>query len=246
MIDSKAENVADALKTPISRSRALGRRGLREEIRDRLIDQALSGVLEPGARIVRTRIAEGPGVSQSPAREALRDFELLGFVVSSVFRCTQVCRVSNEELIGLYPIRAALERATAHAAATSMDELMLVRLEELTAATLNAAFRGDATALMEADTAFHQVIVDAADNRILKQFWEALRLTTTFISVSVTHIWQVELAERNVPVLAALRGHDPEIAEIVMRKHIEGLGESILRTRWQEETPMKPRRMDQS
>jgi len=63
--------------------------------------------------------------------------------------------------------------------------------------------------------------------------------TTTFISVSVTHIPLLELAERHVPVLAALRERDPEFAEVVMKRHIAGLGDWILRTREHAEIPLE-------
>ena len=39
----------------------------------------------------------------------MRDLELFGFVVSSPFRGTQVRKFTTEELLEIYPIRAALE-----------------------------------------------------------------------------------------------------------------------------------------
>src|SRR5215510_7128928 len=71
------------------------RRVLREEIREQLIDDILSGRLPPGTRIVETRLAQEFGVSQAPVREALRDLELFGFVTSSPFRGTQVREISG-------------------------------------------------------------------------------------------------------------------------------------------------------
>src|SRR5207248_8921275 len=64
----------------------------------------------PGTRIVETRLAQELGVSQAPVREALRDLELFGFVVSSPFRGTQVRKISPEDLLEIYPVRAALDR----------------------------------------------------------------------------------------------------------------------------------------
>ena len=46
-------------------------------------------------------------------REALRDLELFGFVVSSPFRGTQVRKISTDDLLEIYPIRAALEGVAA-------------------------------------------------------------------------------------------------------------------------------------
>ena len=54
-----------------NKARPLERRVFREEIREQLIEDILSGRLAPGARIVETRIAQQFGVSQGPVREAL-------------------------------------------------------------------------------------------------------------------------------------------------------------------------------
>jgi len=66
---------------PIANARPAERRVFREEIREKLIDDIISGRLAPGSRIVETRLAQQFGVSQAPVREALRDLELFGFVV---------------------------------------------------------------------------------------------------------------------------------------------------------------------
>src|SRR4030095_1991852 len=101
-----------------TKPRALERRVFREDIREQLIDDILSGKLLPGARIVETRLAQQFGVSQGPVREALGDLELFGFVVSSPFRGTQVRQISTQDLLDIYPIRAALEGVAAYAAAS--------------------------------------------------------------------------------------------------------------------------------
>src|SRR3954453_647287 len=100
------------MKAPLPRARARRlpeRRVLREDIRDRLMEEILNGRLAPGDRIVETRVARQFGVSQAPVREALRDLELFGFVVSSPFRGAIVREIPVEELVQIYPIRAMLE-----------------------------------------------------------------------------------------------------------------------------------------
>src|SRR5216117_2176442 len=119
------------------------RRVFREEIREKLIDDIISGRLAPGSRIVETRLAQQFGVSQAPVREALRDLELFGFVVCSPFRGTQVRKISTEDLLEIYPIRAALESVAAKAAATRIDEATLKHLDGLIAAMRKAARRND-------------------------------------------------------------------------------------------------------
>ena len=145
------------------------RRVLRDEIRDQLIEQILNGRLAPGERIVEMRIAQQFGVSQAPVREALRDLDLLGFVVSSPFRGAIVRQLSVEELVQLYPIRAVLEGLAARHAATRIDAITVKKLERLLATMRTAADRGDHRRAVEADFAFHLTIVEASGNRLLQQ-----------------------------------------------------------------------------
>jgi DNA-binding GntR family transcriptional regulator len=207
-------------------TRVLGRRVLRQEIREILMEDILRGRIKPGERIVETRIAREFGVSQAPVREALRDLELLGFVVTSAFRSTQVREVSQEERAEIYPIRAALEGLAARAAAARLDDSGLKHLEGLIQVMRDAATRADKQAQIDADIAFHLYIVEASGNRLLKQFWESMRLPlTTFTTVTFSHWPLTILAERHVPLLEALRSRDPATAEAAMRAHLEELAD---------------------
>ena len=214
-----------------SRSKPVGRRVFREGIREQLIDDILSGRLPPGARIVETKLAQQLGVSQGPVREALRDLELFGFVVSSPFRGTQVRKISTDDLLEIYPVRAALEAVAAREAATRIDEATLTHLEELIQAMRDAAAQKDQRAHVNADFAFHHAIVKASGNRMLEHVWQTMRLaTTTFVTHSmnqITHRSLSEIGERHVPVLEALRSREPAAAEAAMRRHIEEPGDWI-------------------
>jgi DNA-binding GntR family transcriptional regulator len=202
------------------------RRVLRDEIRDQLIEQILSGRLAPGERIVEMRIAQQFGVSQAPVREALRDLDLLGFVVSSPFRGAIVRQISAEELLQLYPIRAVLEGLAARDAASRIDAPTLKKLDRQLATCRTAADRDDHRSALEADFAFHLTIVEASGNRLLQQIWDRMRLaTTTFLTVSKSHHSLREIVERHAAVVDALQTHDPDAAERALRLHIEEPGE---------------------
>ena len=203
----------------------VGRRVFREQIKEHVIAAILRGELKPGDRIIETRLAEELGVSQAPVREALRELELLGFVESAPFRGTQVCTVSYEELGQLYPLRAQVEAMAARAAATRIGEAELVALADLLEQMHAAAGRGDNQAHVEADIAFHRVVVEASGSRLLRRFWDGMQLhATTFLTLAVTRRNLHELAERHASVLAALREHDPDRAEQAIRQHIEEPG----------------------
>lgn len=207
------------------------RRVMREEIREQVIDDILSGRLAPGTRIVETRLAKQFGVSQAPVREALRDLALFGFVVCSPFRSTYVRQISTADLLKSYPVRAALESVAAREAAAVIDDETLARLEEFIADMRRAAEANDQRAHVDADFAFHHTVIKAAGNEMLEHVWQSMRLATTTLvthsMIQMTHRSMSEIGERHVAVLEALRSRDPLVAETAMRRHIEEPGEWI-------------------
>lgn len=207
------------------------RRVFREEIREQVIDEILSGRLAPGTRIVETQLAKQFGVSQAPVREALRDLALFGFVVCSPFRSTYVREISTEDILKSYPVRAALESVAAREAATCIDDETLARLEGHIAAMRRAAEVNDHRAHVDADFAFHHTIIKAAGNDMLEHVWQSMRLATTTLvthaMTQMTHRSMAEIGERHVAVLEALRSRDPLVAEAAMRRHIEEPGDWI-------------------
>jgi DNA-binding GntR family transcriptional regulator len=200
---------------------------LREQVKELILQRILNGAYKPGERLVETRIASELGTSQAPVREALRDLELLRFVESEPFRGARVRDVSQEELIEIYPVRAAIEEVAAREAATRLDGEVADLEAELEAMHL-AADAKDLHAQVEHDVAFHRLIVEAAGNQILLETWRSLRVEArTLLTALRTGLDGHDIAERHRPVLEALRARDPELAGATLRRHVEQFGELL-------------------
>ncbi len=219
----------------------LGRTILREQVRDLLLERIMSGHYAPGSRLVETRIAEELGVSQAPVREALRDLEQLRLVVHESFRGCSVRAFSAADLLEAYPVRAALEGLAVRLAAPRITDEDLAELERLIEAMRQAGADGDASAETAADAEFHATIVRAANNAVLRHQWEQLLPhARTFISLTLPSSADGDLAERHVPILQALRRHDPELAEAAMHEHLADVADrmrTLIGPTTQKETP---------
>src|SRR3954449_6721484 len=102
-------------------SRRDGRRG--EQVADALRDAIVTGSLEPGERLVDAQIAEQLQTSRGPVRDALRQLEHEGLVVSYPYRGAVVLGVSEEEIQQvLIPIRLTLERFSFRKALAQMRD----------------------------------------------------------------------------------------------------------------------------
>jgi DNA-binding GntR family transcriptional regulator len=200
---------------------------LREQVKELILERILNGTYKPGERLVETRIAAELGTSQAPVREALRDLEILRFVESEPFRGSRVREISQEELIEIYPVRAAIEEVAAREAATRLDgdvDALEVELD----AMHRAADENDLHAQVEHDVTFHRLIVEASGNAILLETWLSLGIgPRTIVTAVRTGLDGHEIAERHRPVLEALRARDPEAAGAALRRHVEQYGELV-------------------
>jgi DNA-binding GntR family transcriptional regulator len=199
------------------------RANLREQIKDVLLQRIVEGSYPPGSRIVETRVAQELGVSQGPVREALRDLEQLGCVVHEPYRGCSVRAFSVDELLDAFPVRAALEALAARLAAERISDAELDALDELLDRMRLAARRGDAHDQSQANASFHATIVRAARNSTLERQWRMLEpFSRTYLTVSRPGIDLLHLSERHVPILDALRRHEPDAAAEAMHDHLMG------------------------
>jgi DNA-binding GntR family transcriptional regulator len=199
----------------------ISRTVLREQVKDVLLQRIVSGELEPGERLVETRIAQELGTSQAPVREALRDLELLRLVESEPFRGSRVRVFDEEEMIEVYPVRASLEELAGRLAAEKLGG-DVSSLEVEFEAMKDAVRRDDTNALVQHDIAFHRLIVEAAGNSVLEQCWKSLGVESRItISLYGTYMDPTQAAERHVKLIDAIRSQSPAAAAREARKHVD-------------------------
>ena len=210
--------------------RPLRRMTLRDEIKERLVERILNGTYGPGERIVESQVATEFGTSQAPVREALRELEAMRLVETQPHRGARVREVTTEELIQIYPVRAALEELAGREAAVRLSEEQLSALVDELAGMRQAAEAQDLHAQLLHDVRFHEIIVEASGNQVLVDVWRSLRVEArTLISVIRADSDLRMIAEMHRPVLQALQSRDPELAGKEMRAHIEFFGSLVAR-----------------
>lgn len=210
---------------------ALDRTVLRDQIKDLIIERILDGTYAPGDRIVEMTLATELGTSQAPVREALRDLEAMRFIDSVPYRGSRVRAVTTEELSETYPVRATLEELAGTLAAPRADSGLLTRLEAELEAMRECARAGALHDQLSHDARFHEMIVEAAGNRVLLEAWRALRIEArTLVSVIKSDSDLLEIANTHEVILDALRTGDPTAVAKQLRGHIEMFGAYLTNT----------------
>ena len=194
-------------------------------VRDDVLELILHGALLPGQRINEPDIAARLKVSRVPVREALRELESSGLVVSRKNAGVFVRQLEAVDVRELYELREMLDgyAASRVAALPSARRLPLVRGLEASIATMNRAVdQGDAQAYYAENLKFHWAVVEAVGNRQLLDNYRGViqRLhVARLTNLSGDAGRRISIAE-HVQIAKALRQGDAAACERLARAHV--------------------------
>ena len=215
----------------------LSRSVLADEVKDRLLQDILSGRYPPHSRIVETTVARELGISQAPVREALRGLEATGVVEILPFRGARVRRPTTEELLEAITIRAELEALGARLAVPQLTDADLASILAQGDELRRAADTGDPHALALADARFHGLLIERSGNATLVRLWKALEpFSRTYITAAIPGVDVHWTAALHWPILEALRSRDTGQVVHALRQHFEKAGSKI-NAGWSDEDP---------
>lgn len=200
----------------------------REQVLDRLRAAIAGGQLRMGEPIREREIAERMQISRAPIREALRDLEREGLVVTLPHRGACVAVYTDEDVEEIYSLRAALEALAIERAIARATPEDVRSLEQLVDAMGRLVDAGDFDAVMRADVAFHRRICVVSSHRRLLDTWESLArqiqaiYTVTDLPQLVQQLYgyMANIAERHRPIVDAIRAGDAPFGRRYITTHI--------------------------
>lgn len=143
-----------------------------DRIYDALLTEIVDGTLAPGTRLVESKLAMRLGVSRTPVREALFRLHQEGFVVTSLGRGFSVTLLDEREARELFPILAALEGF----ALSLCAPVITLDVDEMRRTNKALSrFRNRPLEAIQADTAFHQLMLRRCPNTRLIEMIDTVR-----------------------------------------------------------------------
>lgn len=143
----------------ISQHRA---RSLSSLVRDDIERRILAGEIAAGERLNELALATQLGVSRGPVREAIRLLERDGLVTSVVNQGAFVRKVSIDEALELYDLRAVVVGYACGSLAGSISPDGVAGLEAIVRLMDEAAEAGEPDAYYEQNLRFHDRIMELA------------------------------------------------------------------------------------
>ncbi|MDD6045087.1 MAG: GntR family transcriptional regulator [Clostridia bacterium] len=199
------------------------KQSLTSKVYDHIRNGILDGSYKDGDYLVETRLAEKLQVSRTPIREALKQLELEGLVLSMPNRGVVVQAISENDIDDIYIIRQMLEGLAAYWAAQRRTQEQLDALAEKVDLMDFYTGRGGAAQLSRLDNEFHELIYRACASRMLSHILASLHQNTRRArtsSLTIPSRPNDSLKEHRA-VFAAIEAGDPEAAKDAMEKHVK-------------------------
>jgi len=198
----------------------------------RLAHSIVTGELAQGQKLNEAELSQRFGMGRGPLREALRHLEGLRLVTRIPNSGARVVVLDRKLLSDLYAVREALEGMACRLAATQITGNELAQLSELLDRHEEQIDKesGKIYAQNEGDLDFHYLIVRVSRNEMLMDLlgnkqYQLLRMCRYRTSRNAQRTRPALQQHRQI--VDALAQRDGELAEMLMRRHIQGAWRSI-------------------
>jgi DNA-binding GntR family transcriptional regulator len=200
---------------------------------EQILNLILAGSVEPGGTVTERRLAEVLNMSRTPIRDALLMLEGEGLLIRQGTRGLQVKQMRIDDYMDALQIRQLIEPEAARLAAGRMpvaelDDL-IATLSDILDGARNGAPKPDRSVVRGVDDRIHSGIAEAAGNPQLAQIIRTLRLQTQIFDLRSVPERLEATCQEHIDILQALLDNRPEDASKAMRKHLDGVRDSIIR-----------------
>lgn len=148
---------------------------LREIVFKSLSEAIILGELQPGERLMETKLADELGVSRTPVREAIKKLEQEGLVKMTARKGAEVAPINAEDLQEVLEIRKAMETLAVELACNNATKDDIKRLRDANAAISKAIKTKDVEDIMDKDLKFHEAIQTVSRSKRLQKMLDQLR-----------------------------------------------------------------------
>ncbi|WP_203586010.1 GntR family transcriptional regulator [Subtercola lobariae] len=194
-----------------------------EQVTNELRRSIVAGDLAPGSTFSLRSIADQLHVSFIPVREALRNLEGEGLVITRPGRSAQVTPLDLEDLRAIYRLRGNLEPALARESCLVITDAELDRLHEQ--AVEYGKTHHSIHTVFEAHHAFHaEILAPAAtswDLRVLNSVWRAAERYIRIGFGKQNPGENTRIKGEHERLIEVFRGRDPDAVAAAVLSHLK-------------------------
>jgi DNA-binding GntR family transcriptional regulator len=189
----------------------------------RLRKEIVEGVIPSGTKLSETELSTKYEVSRAVVREAINRLEACNIVERKANVGARVVSLSPEGLIELYQVREALEGMAARLAAQHMSEQEIIELNALLNSQSDKVKSAKLYYQEAGDLDFHYRIIQGSKNAhlismLVNGLYHLVRMYRVQLGMAGPRV--TTAFDEHKHIVQAISNRDPELAEMLMRRHI--------------------------
>ncbi len=199
------------------------RNSLGQDVFDYLKNAIIDQTIEPGARLVESKIADMLGISRTPLREALHKLALGGWIERLPSGGFQVVTLTRDDIEQTFGIRSVLEAYAARLAAENYQGKDLIPLENnIKEYEKCLGSKKTWDKLQALNTQFHDLLYALSKNPKLITMVNQLRAQLPSVHQIILKQEEAVLKSNqdHIKLLQAVKDRDGEAVERLLRAHI--------------------------
>lgn len=230
------------------------KQSLSEDIAVSIRNKIYSGELLPGTHLVEQEIAKQYGVSRGPVREALKELEHGGLIVSEANRGSKIAYLTAEDAYEIFYLRGSLERMALEKCGSRLSDSSILTMKDvLEKMRYEEEHENRLEVKIEYDERFHEEILKASRMKRLYQLWKNLSPLNGSMFLKLEAVYQSQeqeairnlgerpsqhrkkLWEAHLEIVSAIEAGDLQEAIHLTESHYYNAGTKILRWEIQKE-----------
>lgn len=201
---------------------------IRSQVADYLRKAIIGRQLRPGQLLVERELCDATTASRGSVREALRQLESEGLVVSEPGRGTWVATLTETQAQHIYQVRASLEGLAGGLFATNATDEQIAALEA--SVEKIAGLIDEPARMLAAKDEFYEVLFDGASNPELQAILAMLHRRVTLVRSTSLAVEgrPVKSVEEMHAILAAAKARDPVRTSACCIDHVRAAAKAAL------------------
>ena len=198
------------------------RKSLGQDVFEYLKNAIIDQTIEPGSRLVESKIAEMLGISRTPLREALHKLEREEWIEKTQSGGFQVVSLTRSDIEETFGVRSALEAYAARLAAENYQEKDLIPLEKKMLEYQKCLEKKANDKLQKINTEFHDLLYALSRNpKLIKMINQLRAQISRFRQIILKQDeYAIESNEDHFRMLEAIKKRDGDAVEKLVREHL--------------------------
>ncbi|MEA4955630.1 MAG: GntR family transcriptional regulator [Pseudoflavonifractor sp.] len=186
-----------------------------------ICDWIITGVLQPGEKLLDSDVAKRFNVSRTPVREAFQLLEAQKLLQVVPGRFTVVTEIDRNDFEKCYRPLAEIQALAVFLACERLTSEDFLELDQIQLDFTTACAENRSTDAITCDNRFHEILIRASGNEYICDFSNMLLLHIQRIKYRYFH-WngmRSVSARQHQEILTALKQKDASLAQSLMREH---------------------------